>query len=261
VLGLASAAPVGQCAVLGVRVAGHRSGYSAARAGQLADWVSHGYDWAMSEVCYLCGRKASRQCLAGSVLERSQAAANGSDRRRICSQCCGKGRRRTIDCPDACPHFRAGARTALLKLAELGGGPDMELRYGEVLHNLRLSVTRFRRNRVRDLKDNEARQAFANVADTMRTRSSGLIFDFRSPDPRVQMLGDELLSIATLHERGEKQMAKTDAADLMKCLKYLERQAVAAEKLGRGDTLFLDLIAQSVTGEFMTREAEGLVRG
>jgi hypothetical protein len=215
----------------------------------------------MSEVCYVCGRKANRQCLAGSVLEYGRTAAGTSDQRRICSQCCGKGRRRTIDCPDTCPHFRAGARSALLRLAELGGGPDMELRYGEVLHNLRLSVTRFRRSRVRDLKDDEVRQAFVNVADTMRTRSSGLIFDFRSPDPRVQMLGDELLSIATLHERGEKQMARTEAADLMKCLKYLERQAVAAEKLGRGETMFLDLVAQSVANEFLTREAEGLVEG
>jgi len=215
----------------------------------------------MSEVCYVCGRKANRQCLAGSVLGHGQTAADGSGRRRICSQCCGKGRRRTIDCPDTCPHFRTGARAALLRLAELGGVPDMELRYGEVLNNLRLSVTRFRRNRARDLKDSEARQAFANVADTMRTRSSGLIFDFRSPDPRVQMLGDELLSMAILHERGEKQMAKTDAADLMKCLKYLERQAAVAEKLGRGDAAFLDLVAQSVASEFLTREAEGLVEG
>ena len=215
----------------------------------------------MTEVCFVCGRKANRQCVAGSALERGQTAADGSDQRRICSQCCGRGRRRTIDCPDACPHFRAGARAALLKLAELGGGPDMELRYGDVLHNLRLSVTWFRRNRLHGLKDSEARQAFANVADTMRTRSSGLIFDFRSPDPRVQMLVDELLPVATLHERDEKQMAKTDAADLMKCLKYLERQAAAAEKQGRGDNVFLDLIAQSVTREFLLREAQGLVQG
>jgi len=215
----------------------------------------------MSDVCYVCGRKANRQCLAGHALERGQAAADGSDQRRICSQCCGKGRRRTIDCPDTCPHFRAGARAALLRLAGLGGGPDMELRYGDVLHNLRLSVTRFRRDRLREMKDSEARQAFANVADTMRTRSSGLIFNFRSPDPRVQVLGDELLSVATLHEHGEKQMAKTDAADLMKCLKYLERQAAAAEKQGRGDTAFLDLIAQSVTREFLLRQAQGIMEG
>lgn len=205
----------------------------------------------MSEVCVVCGRKANRQCPVGLR----------SGTKPVCSQCCGKGRRRTIDCPDTCPHFRAGARAALLKLAELGGGPDMELRHGDVLHNLRLGVARLRRARLHDLKDAEARQAFSNVADTMRTRSSGLIFDFRSPDPRVQMLGDELMSVATLHERGEKHMVRTDAADLMKCLKYLERQAAAAEKQGRGDVLFLDLIAQSVTGEFLTREPEGLVQG
>lgn len=215
----------------------------------------------MDEVCYVCGRKASRQCLAGPVLELGQTAADGSGQRRICSQCCGKGRRRTIDCPDTCPHFRAGARAALLKLAELGEGPDMELRYGELLHNLRFSVTRFRRNRLRDLKDSEARQAFTDVADTMRTRSSGLIFDFRSPDLRVQMLDDELLSVATMHERGEKRMARIDAADLTKCLKYLERQAAASEKLGHGDVAFLDLVAQSVAREFLTRETESLLAG
>ena len=211
----------------------------------------------MSEVCYVCGRKANRQCLAGSVLGPGPTATSSPEVRRICSQCCGKGRRRTIDCPDTCLHFRAGARAALLRLAELGGDPDMELRYGEVLHNLRLGLARVRRGRRPDLKDSEARQAFANAADTMRARSSGLIFDFKSTDPRVQMLGDELLSLATLHERGEKGMARTDAADLMKCLKYLERQAAAVEKLGRGDKVFLDLVAQSVAGEFMTREVDG----
>lgn len=213
----------------------------------------------MSEVCFVCGRKANRQCLAGSMLERGRGSGDSPAKRRICSQCCGKSRRRTIDCPDTCPHFRIGARAALLRLAELGGGPDAELRYGDVLHNLRLAATRFRRTRLPDLKDSEARQAFANLADTMRTRSSGLIFDFRSPDPRVQMLYDELASLTTLHERGEKGMAKEDAATLMQCLKYLEKQAAAAEKLERGATFYLDLIAQSVTGEYLTREAEGLV--
>jgi len=213
----------------------------------------------MSEVCSVCGRKANRQCLAGPALESGQPSAGDSGQRRICSQCCGKGRRRTIDCPDSCPHFRVGARAALLKLAELGGNPDEEIRYGEVLHNLRLSVTRTRRGRLPDLKDGEARQAFSNVADTMRTRSSGLIFDFRSPDPRVQMLSDELLSVATLHERGEKGMAKTDASTLMRCLKYLEHQTAAAGKQERGDVVFLDLIAQSVSREFLRRESEELL--
>jgi hypothetical protein len=221
----------------------------------------------MSEVCFVCGRRASRQCIADAGMTLAPGsgddytASYGSVSRPICSQCCGRGRRRTIDCPDACPHFRAGARAALFKLADLSRDPDFELRHGEVLHNLRLGVTLIRRKRLPELKDGEVRQAFANVADTMRTRSSGLIYDFRSPDPRVQMLYDELMSVATLHERGEKGMTKTDAATLMQCLKYLERQAATAEKQERGATFFLDLIAQCVSGEFATREQEGLVRG
>jgi len=217
----------------------------------------------MSEVCFVCGRKANRQCPAGSGLGHDPKSTDdfGHVPRPICSQCCGTGRRRTIDCPDECPHFRAAARAALIKLAELSQDPDFEIRHGEVLHNLRLGVTSFRQKRLPDMKDSEARQAFANVADTMRTRSSGLIYDFRSPDPRVQMLYDALVSVATLHERGEKGMAKADAATLMQCLKYLERQAATAEKQERGATFLLDLIAQSVSREFLTREPEGIVRG
>jgi hypothetical protein len=233
-----------------------RSGYSLAWTGQLAKPAASVMIWPMREVCFVCGRKASRRCIAGSVLEHGGPE---SEQRRICSECCGKGRGRTIDCPDTCPHYRAGARAALLKLAELGGDPDVEIRYGEVLHNLRLGLARVRRGRLKDLSDGEARQAFANVADTMRARSSGLIFDFTSTDLRVQLLGDELLSVATLHERGEKGMARTDAVDLMKCLKYLERQTAAAEKLGRGETFYLDLVVQSVAGEFLTRDGDGLV--
>jgi hypothetical protein len=210
----------------------------------------------MREVCIICGRKATRRCTAGSMLEHGGPE---SEQRMICSECCGKGRGRTIDCPDTCPHYRAGAQAALLKLAELGGDPDMELRHGEVLHNLRLGLVRLRRGRLRDLKDDEIRLAFVNTADTMRARSSGLIFDFKSTDPRIQMIGDALLSVATHHERGEKGMARTDAADLMNCLKYLERQAAAAEKLGRGDTFYLDLVVQSVANEFLTSDTDGLV--
>jgi len=137
----------------------------------------------------------------------------------------------------------------------------MEIRQGEVLHNLRLAATRIRRTRLPDLRDGEARQAFANLSETMRTKSSGLIYEFRSADPRVQVMVDELLSVASLHERGEKGMTKTDVATLMQCLKYLEKQAAAAASQARGATLLLDLFAQTVTREFLLREPEGLVGG
>ncbi|MCX6843899.1 MAG: hypothetical protein NTX53_16675 [candidate division WOR-3 bacterium] len=215
----------------------------------------------MSEACFVCGRKANRQCPAGSTLEPDPGVVDESIQvlRPICSGCCGKGRRRTIDCPDSCTHMHAAAMSALLKLVDLSQDPDFELRHSEVLHNLRVGVSHIRRNRVPDLRDSEARQAFANVADTLRTRSSGLIYNFRSPDPRVQTLSDELVTVVTLHLRGGKGMVKVDAATLMQCLKYLERQAAAAEKEERGASYFLDLVVQSVASVFVTREPDGLV--
>lgn len=180
----------------------------------------------------MCGRRANRLC----------PAVPGP----ICSQCCGKGRRRTIECPDDCRHFRAGVEGSIRKLAELSGDPEFEWKRSEVLHNLRFALSRVRNTRLRDVTDEEAARAFANVADTMRTRSSGLVYDFRSPDPRIQMLSDELLAVANLHEKGEKGLLKTDAGDLMACLRYLERQAKAAGRLERGAAYFLDLAAQGV---------------
>jgi hypothetical protein len=188
------------------------------------------------ETCSVCGRRAQRLC----------QAIPGP----ICSQCCGRGRRRTIECPNECRYFRAGVEQSIRKLAELSGDPEFEWKWGEVLHNLRFALARVRNTRLRDLTDEEAGRAFANVADTMRTRSSGLVYDFKSPDPRIQMASDELLSVAGMHEKGEKGMLKADAAGLMACLRYLERQAKAAAGQDRGPAHFLDLAAQAVGSVF-----------
>lgn len=215
----------------------------------------------MSDVCFVCGRRANRKCPASPVLALVPEAMtdSGALLRPICSQCCGKGRRRTIDCPSSCPHVLAAVETAFVKLLKLSQDPEMELRHGEVLHNLRVGLSRVRHDQLPDLRDHEAREAFANAADTMRVRSSGLIYEFRSPDPRVQMLSHELAVVAALHERGANGMVKTDGAALIQCLEYLRRQAAACERAGRGDAYFVELTVQCVGGIFLTRDSEGLV--
>lgn len=190
----------------------------------------------MKAACPLCGRKAQRACPAVSEA--------------ICSQCCGKGRRRTINCPDECTYFAAGIRLALHRLAELSGDPETELKRADVLHNLRLALVQLRLGRLKDLTDEEARQALASVADTMRTRSHGLVYDFRSPDPRIQMAVDGLTEIAGMHEKGERGFARLAATDLMACLRYLEHQTKQTIAQARGPHAWLDLIAQSVGTRF-----------
>jgi hypothetical protein len=199
----------------------------------------------MKETCIRCGRKAQRLCpgLSGP----------------LCSQCCGKGRSRTIACPDECPHFVAGIKIALRKLADLLRQPETEVEYADVLHNLRLTLVQLRRTRLPDLTDAEAEQALANVADTMRTRQSGLIYDFRSPDPRVQMPVDALTEVAGLHEKGERGLSRQNPGDLRLCLLYLSRQAKASRERGSGPTAWVELIAQSVGTRFAGAENPWLV--
>lgn len=202
---------------------------------------------AMKAACPLCGRKAQRACPALS--------------QTICSQCCGKGRRRTINCPGECPHVVAGIRLALRRLAELSGDHETEIEHADVLHNLRLALVQLRFGRLKDLTDEEARQALASVADTMRTRSHGLVYDFRSPDPRIQMAVDGLTEIAGLHERGERGFSRISPTDLLACLRYLERQAREAIAQARGPHAWLDIIMQSVGTRFAGSTNPLLVSG
>jgi hypothetical protein len=176
--------------------------------------------------------------------------------RPICSVCCGKGRRRTIDCPEDCTHFVAGARQAWDRLAVLSQDPEFEWKHAELLHNLRLAAVKLRAARMPDVADAEARQAFANAADTMRTRSSGLIYEHKSADMRIQLLSDALLLIAGYHEKGEKGFVRVDAIELASALRYLERQVKAMERLEKGAEAYLDLVCQAVGRSYAADKRE-----
>ncbi len=188
-----------------------------------------------AERCILCGRRGERACPALGVA--------------ICPLCCGRKRRRTVDCPDDCRFLADARRQAYERLFELGGNPGLERSLAEVLHNLRLALVRVRSGRVRDLSDDEARQALAGVSDTMRTRSRGLLYDFRTPDPRVQLAAEELAATAGLHERGDKGYAPARAGELALALSYLARQAERLIQEARGGPGFVDLCALATARE------------
>lgn len=200
----------------------------------------------MKEICTRWGRKAQRSCPAQN--------------NRICSQCCGRSRGRAIVCPDTCPHFVAGARTALRRLAELSSEPRVELDYSDLLHNLRLALVQLRRTRLANMTDGDAQSALNNVADTMRTRQSGLIYEFRSPDPRIQLLTDSLLDVAGRHERGEGGLNRYGVADIRRCLLHQVQQIKQLAERGNGSTGWLELISQTVGHKFTGNSGIWLVQ-
>lgn len=106
---------------------------------------------------------------------------------------------------------------------------------------------------VQGLNDGEALEAAKNAAETSRTRSKGLIYEFRSQNPRVQTVTDELCQLMSWHEKGERELARFGPAELARCLHYLSRQIEKA--IAKGES-FLDLAAQTVDPELYVRVDE-----
>lgn len=197
----------------------------------------------MREKCPLCGRsQAGRNC---PVL-----------RQRICSLCCGRGRGRTIQCEAECRFFKMGQHRALLRFVSLVRDIAPEDDWYVVLHNIWLAMVRMRQGRVPELSDADCREAASNVADTLRTRSKGLIYEYRSQNPRVQLVADELTSVVFSHEAGRGGYRKVGTEELGRCLRYVVRQIEEAEKQSIS---FLDLAAQTVTGEYLADDRSLLV--
>ncbi len=191
----------------------------------------------MSEdYCNLCRkRKSNRFC---PTLTRS-----------ICSLCCGRYRQKSIDCPDDCGFLIAGRRQALRKLVSFWGDGEFEIAQFEVLHNLRLGLIKSRNETRPPLTDEEALTAMSNAVETLRIRSSGLVYDFKSPNPNVQQTTETILEIVRWHETGERGLKKTGRGDLLRCLQYIKRQLNAARERGVD---FWGLIENCVGRHFVT---------
>ena len=143
-------------------------------------------------------------------------------------------------------------RQAIRKLASATGEGELEWELADVMHNLRLAIAGVRAG----LTDEEARQALANAADTMRTQSKGLVYDYRSPDPNVQRVIDEVVTVARWHERGEKSLRQVSAAELASCLRLLEGKARVLMGDKPSGTAFLDLVVQSVAQSYLTENGQ-----
>lgn len=184
------------------------------------------------ESCVLCrSRKPARACPA-------RGAA-------ICAQCCGTGRRRTIDCPDDCRFFIAARRQALVRLIGLAGEIEFEREWFGVLDSLRRAMLEFRSHdgAVWDWLT----AGIANAAETARVRTAGLIYDFKSTDPRVQRVADALARVVADFEQGKNGRPRVEPAEMVRCLRYVERQTRAAASRGMSAESYFDLLCQSVS--------------
>jgi hypothetical protein len=169
-------------------------------------------------------------------------------RTQICSLCCGSKRRRTITCPEDCSYLISGrnyqeqrfGNTEILKKArELS--PDY-------MNNIEQSILTIQDTRFRNLQDSEVKEALENVLKTIETAERKIIYEYRSPNPRIQIVADSVYQTIEKHQKGEDGMRRVTADETKACLKAIIIALKSLIKQNPESTVYLDLIRQYAKG-------------
>ncbi len=185
--------------------------------------------------CPLCNqRKGIRSCPAL--------------RAQICSLCCGTKRRRTVSCPDDCTYLVSGRdyQTGRIDQAE----PIKKIREisPDYMNNIEQSILTVQDTRFRNLIDSEVKEALENVLKTIETAERKIIYEYRSPNPRIQILADSVYQIIEKHQKGEDGMRRVTLDETKACLKAIITTLKSLIQQNSESTVYLDLIRQYAKG-------------
>lgn len=145
-------------------------------------------------------------------------------------------------CPEDCRFLkqgrayqeqRAGDTESLKRVRELDA---------EYVNALDQSVLAVRNTRFRDLLDREVKEALENVLKTIETGDKGLIYEYRSPDPRIQILADSVNRV--VEEFRERR--RVESLVTRTCLLAAITAIKSMLKHDPDSTAYLDLITQYV---------------
>lgn len=179
--------------------------------------------------CLLCNtRKGIRYC----------SALNSS----ICSLCCGTKRRRTISCPDDCIYLIAGRNYRVERSTVLAQLDKIRNANLELISRIEQNILTIRTTRFRNLLDEEVKPALENVLKTIETAERKIIYEYRSPNPRIQLLAD---SVYQAIEKYQKDFGQAVAmAEAKGCLKVIINALTALINQNSKSTVYLDFIQQ-----------------
>jgi hypothetical protein len=158
----------------------------------------------------------------------------------ICSLCCGTRRRRTVACPEDCGFLKHGRAYQELRVGNTEPLKKARELSPEYVNALDLSILEIRNTRFRDLLDREVREALENVLKTVETGEKGLIYEYRSPDPRIQILSDGIKRVV-----GEFQNKRRVETEETKACLLAAVTAIRSMLRHNPDSVaYLDLITQ-----------------
>jgi hypothetical protein len=175
-------------------------------------------------------------------------------RTTICSHCCGSKQVREIACPADCAYLVAGREYREIRhYRRQLQGPDaelfekglLELQYP--LRALQLVLVNMHRL-FRGYTNLAAMDAVNKVLQTCETESRGVIFEQRSSDPQIQATIQDLMKeIADLRKgpADAEDMPPTKLAEIILCLKFLEKDIAAMQQESADPAAYLEFLASS----------------
>ena len=169
-------------------------------------------------------------------------------RSQICSLCCGIKRRRTISCPEDCTYLVTGRDYQSQRIMETEQIKKIREMSPDYMNNIEQSILTIKDTRFRDLKDSEVNEALENVFKTVETAEKKIIYEYRSPNPRIQIVADSVYQIIDKHQKGEDGMRRVTIDETKTCLKAIIIALKYLIKQNPESTVYLDLIRQYAQG-------------
>jgi len=162
----------------------------------------------------------------------------------ICPRCCGTKRRRGVNCPKDCSYLqtaRARAAARAPEFADLERVREMDPEFVSALEDAIITV---QEERFRDLKDREVKEALRNLYKTLETEERGLLYEYRSPDPRIQILADAVGRVVKQYREGEDVTYKVEIIEVKACLLAAINVAKMTTRRSTDSVEYLDYIAR-----------------
>ncbi len=109
----------------------------------------------------------------------------------ICAECCGIKRKKEVNCPLHCQYL-AKSKEYLLEKTLLEPEEKIRKTFPTFFQGLERIITEMRRNRIHNLTDRDVKEALEQSLSNLRIMKKGLIYEYKSPNPKVQFLVDTL---------------------------------------------------------------------
>ena len=197
--------------------------------------------------CPLCSHRApSRACPALKT--------------DICSPCCGTKRRREVSCPEECGYLHKGREALEGRAQEFTDLREVRAMDPEFMNAVEIAILAVRGTRFRDLKDSEVREAAQNLFKTAETGEKGLIYEYRSPDPRIQILIDALNKVIQPYLEGKGVSHKVSTMELKAVLMAILNATKVSIRSDPDSTAYLDLITLYVRSPMEERRPSGIIQ-